>query len=268
MGSFIDITGNKYGRLTVLYRNGRNSCGKIVWHCKCECGNETDVITSVLKSGQSKSCGCYSLECSRKRMTKHGMSETRVYKIWKDMIQRCTNKNNKNYEDYGGRGIKVCDEWLDFLNFYEWATINGYEDGLTLDRINTDNSYCPENCRWVDMFVQANNKRTTVMIEAAGITRSLHNWARIVGINPMTLYNRIELGFSPEEALFTPVGCDRNMCSKLIEFNKELHTIDVWSKILGINKATLKYRLKNGWSVERALTTPVDVTKRRKEVRV
>ena len=154
MGIFIDLTGQKFGKWTVLRYEGDKYPTKFV--CRCECGTEQKVRSGDLRNGHSKGCKL----CSR---IKHNMTNTRIYKIWGDMRRRCYNKNLKCYPNYGGRGIKVCDEWEnDFENFYNWAMENGYTDELTIDRIDVNGNYEPDNCRWATMREQGDNKRNTL----------------------------------------------------------------------------------------------------------
>ena len=165
MGKKIDLTGKVYGRLVVVEEAGRNSKGKILWKCKCNCGNETIVIGENLKSGATQSCGCYRKEIEVVASVTHGLSHSngkinRLYSIWIDMKKRCNNTKNKEYKNYGGRGIKVCQEWAsEYMAFHEWAINNGYSKELTLDRIDVNKDYGPENCKWSTWLEQGRNKR-------------------------------------------------------------------------------------------------------------
>lgn len=209
--SFTDLTGMKFGRLTVLERAENYilpSSGKkrAQWLCECECGNRCVVQTSHLKSGHTQSCSCLNKDITKRRASTHGESKTPLYYVWKSMRQRCKNPNNSRYKDYGGRGIDVCVEWDNFLNFKEWAYANGYKEGLTVDRINNDLGYCPSNCRIADYVVQANNKRGNRVITYKGKTQTQKQWADELGINYGTLENRLyTYGWNVEKSFNEPI---------------------------------------------------------------
>lgn len=144
-----DLTGKQFGRLTVLQRSGSKG-GNAAWECLCECGNKVIVKRNNLTRGTSKSCGCLERELRVARMTTHGMATTPLYRTWAGIKRRCYNANLKVYKDYGAKGITMCDEWKDdFQAFYDWAMANGYNEGLTIDRINSAGNYEPGNCQWL-----------------------------------------------------------------------------------------------------------------------
>ena len=157
-----DLTKRKFGRLEVIqFEYMKNRKSHLL--CKCQCGNYKVIRRDALMSGRVKSCGCFNRERARETRTvlnlKHGKSNTRLYSIWESMKKRCYNPKHKNYNRYGGRGIIVCEGWLhDFQAFYDWAITHGYEDCLTIDRINNNGIYEPNNCRWITIQEQQRNK--------------------------------------------------------------------------------------------------------------
>ena len=164
----IDMTGRPIGRLVVIEECGRNARGRVLWRCRCECGNEVIVRGDDLRSEYTTSCGCYHRERLAEANTTHGMHKTRLYKTWSDMLKRvgaikgASEEVKRAYQD---RGITVCDEWLVFENFRDWALSHGYSDDLEIDRIDNDKGYCPENCRWVSRRENTNNRRNTIRLE-------------------------------------------------------------------------------------------------------
>lgn len=153
----------KYGRLTVIETYIKNGRRKAI--CTCECGNEKTVQMTHLKSGATTSCGCYQKDMVSRAKTKHGQTKTSLYNRWKSIKQRCLNPKSKRYSDYGGRGINICDEWLEFESFEKWALNNGYSEELSLDRIDNDLGYSPTNCHWVSTRTNNRNRRITANIE-------------------------------------------------------------------------------------------------------
>ena len=150
MSNFIDLTGQKFGRLTVIERVENNKHGKARWKCECECGNDVFIPTGDLKSGRTQSCGCFNKERTKESRTTHGLTDHPLYRVWSNMRKRCYGTNNPAYATYGARGIQICDEWLDdFQVFYDWAISNGFSEGLSIDRIDNDGNYEPSNCQWI-----------------------------------------------------------------------------------------------------------------------
>lgn len=192
------IIGSRYGRLTVVDYAGVGSRGMTLWLCKCECGNFSVVRRSNLVSGITKSCGCLRTQL---RACSDGESRTRLYKIFTGMKQRCGNPNMPCYSDYGGRGIKICDEWSTYKKFRDWALANGYADGLTIERVDVNKGYSPDNCKWIPKGEQSANTRRTVMLELNGETKPLSVWCKELGINLETARARLRYGYESEQVL-------------------------------------------------------------------
>jgi hypothetical protein len=204
MGKRLNLGNKQFGRLLVQEFVGNDKFGHSLWSCLCACGNTKVVSGDNLKRGLVKSCGCLNKELVIERMTTHGQtsggSATLIYKIWQGMLARCYNLHNKSYKDYGGRGIKVCDRWHSFENFYE--DMGDCPEGLSLDRKDNDGDYTPENCRWATNLEQANNKRSNAWYESNGNRKTLAQWARYLDIKPNTLWMRLnEYAWSEERAL-------------------------------------------------------------------
>ena len=192
----------KYGKLTILgieYQK-KYSNGTIIdfVKCKCECGNIKIINFNNIKRGLVKSCGCIT-------KTVNGMSKTRIYQIYRHLINRCYREKDISYKNYGNKGIIVCDEWKnDFMSFYNWAMKNGYEEHLTIDRINVNGNYEPSNCRWVNMAVQQNNRSNNRILEYKGQKKTITEWAKYCGLSYRNLYYRLNNGYTIEEAIEKP----------------------------------------------------------------
>lgn len=173
-----DLTGQKFGKLTVLEFTGINKNHKATWLCQCECGNKKIIVSSSLLNGYTMSCGCLHKQMFREKQTIHGLSNTRIYKIWKGIKRRCYSFNAIKYPNYGGRGIIMCNEWKnDFMSFYNWAMANGYKDDLTIDRIDVNGNYESKNCRWATPIEQANNKTSNRYFTVNGETYTMKEWS-------------------------------------------------------------------------------------------
>ncbi len=206
-----DITGQKFGKLTAIKidkvkRNGHTT--STYWLCQCDCGNLTSVEASRLKRGYTKSCGCIRGKCSEYAVNgKIPDNQKRLYRIWIGMKSRCYNSNSTTYKDYGGRGIFVCDEWVnDFHAFYVWSLRNGYSEKLTIDRIDTNGNYEPLNCRWITQKEQSNNTRKNIVIEYNGESHTFSEWMELLNLDYHVIYGRIyTLGWTVERAFETPI---------------------------------------------------------------
>lgn len=198
-----DLTGQRFGRWTVLGRASdqitKSGYHHVMWNCRCDCGTEKAVRGKSLKYGISRSCGCLQKEEMSRRAEKHGGYGTRLYAIWNSMRQRCLNEKHQAYENYGGRGIAICPEWEDFSVFREWAYASGYREDadrgeLTLDRIDVNGNYGPDNCRFTSMREQNENRRCSIMIEHDGESHPLTVWAELLGKKYQTLWRRYRNG--------------------------------------------------------------------------
>ena len=199
----VDLTGQKFGRLTVV-RFDHKENGRKYYLCQCDCGNFKIVSNHSLKSGNTKSCGCLHKEILIQRNKDnrvHHPENERLLRIWRAMLHRCYKETDEHYDYYGGRGIKVCDDWHNFETFQEWALANGYADNLTIDRLDGNKDYCPENCSWATMTVQNNHKSDTKWLTYKGKTQSLSDWCRELGLDYFRIKARLNsLGWSVEDA--------------------------------------------------------------------
>lgn len=297
----IDLTGQRYGRLIVLERAEPHitKSGKKIerWKCKCDCGNETVVRHGNIRNGSTTSCGCYHKEKFGDINRTHNLSnKSHLYGVWKSIKDRCYREKCKSYKNYGGRGIKMCDEWKnDYKSFYVWAIENGYEEKqttggmniLSIDRIDVNGDYCPSNCRFVTNIVQARNKRNTMTDDErysicpicgkeyvktsrnrpktcsyeCGIklrTKTHINTKNYTKICPMCGKEfNAKRGGHYKDAIYCSNECRNLSFSPTWEYNGESHRVVEWSKIIGINAHCLLHRKDIGWTIEEILTTPL-----------
>lgn len=221
------MKGERYGRITVIERadDRIQQSGKRVymWRCVCDCGKEKIIAGASLRHGNTKSCGCLQRDVVINMSTKHGFAHSgeieRLYRIWLAMKERCYNENNKGYKNYGGRGISVCEEWRNsYASFKKWAIESGYDENAkygdcTIERIDVNGDYCPENCTWVSKKKQANNTRRNHFLTYNGETHTIAEWAEITGIGYNAIRQRINnLGWPIERALTEPMRTTRRKC--------------------------------------------------------
>lgn len=200
MGNRLELTGQRHGRLTVLEATDIRLNKQVVWRCACDCGKEHFARSNQIRSGQVQSCGCLKHES---RNATHGLSKHPLYQVWSGMIGRCFDILDRHYPDYGGRGIGICERWLDVSNFVADMSA-GYAPSLTLDRIDNSKGYSPSNCRWASAEEQANNKRNNRRIKAYGRDRTLQQWSRETGVHYRTITSRLSFGWTPEDAVTRP----------------------------------------------------------------
>lgn len=253
---FKNVEGVRFGRLVVVSYYGRKN-GEHSWVCSCDCGGEAIISGRVIK--RRRSCGCIRREVGKTANLRHGKSYERIYNIWAMMRQRCENPHHTSYKHYGARGISVCKRWkTSFENFY--ADMGVPPKNFCLERIDNNGPYSPDNCRWESRREQLNNTRRNVYYEYEGERITAFELARRKGLLPGILSHRLKKGWSIEKALNEPVvenarhrRCDR----EFLEYNGERLTAHQWSKKIGIDAGSIRSRLRRGWTIDRALTTPV-----------
>ena len=248
----LDITGMKSGMLTAITKTGygTDKDGKrfALWLCKCDCGGEKIVKQHTFVSGGVKSCGCLR-NMDYNNIIRHGKSRTRIYRAHNSMKQRCYNPKDQHYPDYGARGIKVCEYWLGkdgFLNFYVWSMQNGYADNLTIDRIDVNGNYEPENCRWATVEQQVNNRRCTKRYDVNGETLLMKEITKKYHISESTLRIRMNKGMTMQEA----IDYIRPKSKYSITYKGETKDVIEWSRITGIHKNILVYRIMHNYTEE------------------
>lgn len=204
MGQFIDLTGQRFGRLRVLSIAGKNKHSQLLWRCECDCGEECVSLGFVMRRGEKQSCGCLQREAIASVNLSHGMAGMPIYAVYRAMMQRCYGQNSHAYDRYGARGIKVCEKWQTFEGFY--ADMGDKPDGMSLERKDNNGDYCPENAVWAGWKAQANNRRSNRMLEYRGKKQTMTQWAEEFGLKPQTLWARLVVrGWSVGESLETAV---------------------------------------------------------------
>lgn len=239
---FHDLSGKTFGRLKVDKYVGKNKSGNLFYQCTCECGKVLIVQYSSIPSGVTTSCGCAHADIMREKLTTHGLKDHPIYKTWENMHKRCYNKNNQDYPLYGGKGIKVCDEWNSsningFKNFYDWSITNGWKlfkgkKKLTIDRIDSDKDYCPENCRWVSQKVQANNTSRNIYYRVGPYVFTAAIWSEIIGLSDETIRKRHNKGWSDTEVICTPSPSSEPNPCKILYVPSEYEIYNQYQKFV------------------------------------
>lgn len=256
MSKALDLVGKRFGMLTVVERRASDGKGQSMWLCRCDCGTEKVLRGHDLTQGKVRSCGCTRrYNCG---LYKHGLSHTKLHSRWRNIKERCYNPKNPCYKHYGGRGIAMCDEWKnDFMAFYSWAMENGYTDELTVDRIDYNKGYSPQNCRLVGWVEQQNNKRNNRRFTVGDKTLTIAEWSRESGVQYRDIMNRLNYGYTMEEAI-KPDFKKHHLCMNAE--NQNLYDLCVER---GIRYSLVKQRVDRGWDIERALSTPAKERKKR-----
>lgn len=263
MGNAIDITNEKYGMLKVIERQGKTNDGQALWKCKCDCGNYYVARGYALRIGKVKSCGCVRYKWIGEKKATHKMTNSKIYRTYSSMKNRCYNANEPSYARYGGRGITICPEWLGkngFVNFMQWSYANGFDENATktqcsLDRIDNNKGYSPNNCRWANSEIQANNRRSNRLIEFNGEIHTVAEWARILDISADNISRRIDyLGWDINKALTQKVNKNRKI-------KKGMY--DEWQKVY----KRLHARKQNGKLTESQFRTLLDEEAKKYEER-
>ena len=252
MGKKIDLTGQVFGRLTVLGVAGKDKRGSTLWECSCSCGQRTTALAYQLRSGSKKSCGCLSREKAKNRLLKHGEWGTRLHQLWKGVKDRCNNPNNINYKNYGGRGIRVCSEGNEsFLTFKEFMLSIGQDETVptgeqTIERIDVNVDYEPSNCTLITKKEQNYNKRNNHLVTYKGEIKTISEFAEEYGLEVENLFNRVNyFGYTIEEAIEKPVRKAPHSNAPKYEVDGESHTMREWAELLGMTRSQLKSKARH-----------------------
>lgn len=257
----MEITiGSKYGKWEVMKFIGKDKWGRPRYLCKCECGTVSDKDGYDLVNGRATNCR----KCQN-HFHIHGLTNSRLFSIWGNMKQRCLNPKNPRYSIYGGRGISICDEWKNnFQAFYDWAIKNGYKENLTIDRIDNNGNYCPENCHWANITTQLQNRSITRIIEYNNKQYFIDEFCKVFGLNEQKVRQRINrYGYTDAEDLLNPNHLGRHKSNILVTLNGKTKSLPEWGKIFGFNRHTLYNRVyRYGYTPEQALFTPLKNNKK------
>jgi hypothetical protein len=245
-----NLVGNRFGLLTVVERAGSNPRGRALWLCLCDCGITITVHTTALKRATTKSCGCWRRERMIQRNTTHGGRYTPEYHTWRGMIERCTQPGINGYENYGGRGIAVCEHWRKFERFLADVGLRPSPDH-TLGRIDVNRNYEPGNAHWETQEEQANNRRNSRFLTYRKRTLTITQWARLLQCGADTLSKRFDAGWPIHRILKTPV----RVKNRLWTWNGKTQSLTAWARDLDINRGSLAERIANGWSMKRTFET-------------
>lgn len=244
-----DLTGHKYGQWTVVqYAGIAPNSRKAAWLCECKCGTRRAITSNNLQ--RALSCGCGRRQKTILRNTTHGRARSPEHRTWCGMLQRCYNQNNTGYEDWGGRGITVCDRWKNsFENFFADMGTKPFP-GASIGRLDNDGNYEPKNCRWETHEQQAKNTRRTRRFAIGSESKCFSEWAEEAGVSPAAFANRVNANWNEDELLAPPIEAKR------LEYNGKSMTVHEWSTVLGMSPSVLYERLSSGWTTEEALGTP------------
>ena len=243
----LNLIGKRFGRLFVIRRTGSRS-GETCWLCVCDCKQQINVTASSLKSGNTKSCGCFQRQQVSNANSTHRKSSSREYTCWSGMKQRCFDKKCSSYRYYGNRGITVCKEWLEFENFYR--DMGDRPAGMTLERKDNNKGYSKDNCIWATYETQANNKRNNILLSYNGVKLNITQWSKILNIPAQTIRARLKQGWSVNKALSEP---NKPTPIKFFTYRGETKRICDFAKQYNLDRRELAQRIRRGWSIERAL---------------
>lgn len=260
----MNLTGQRYGQLVVLGPVGKAKSGSIVWLCQCDCGEQVEVKAQRIRHDGVSSCGCHYAEQGRRKPVRHGMSDTSIYNTWIQLSVRCHSAESSNYENYGARGVSVCDEWRNsfeaFLDHVSQLPNYGAE-GVTLDRIDNGGNYEPGNVRWATQKEQMRNTRRNRLLTHNGKTQCLAAWAEELGIRKNLIEVRLFRGWDAELALTATTKEEKRAHIRrnnhLLTCNGKTQSLAAWSDETGLSSNTIFERLKRGWDTDRALNTPL-----------